>query len=241
MGIETGAAIIGGSLISGLINRNASNNAAQAQENAANTASNTEMAQFNQNREDMAPWRTAGAGALSQLVSGTQPGGEYMRDFGAADFQADPGYQFRQTEGRRMLEGSAAGRGGLLSGSTLKALEKYSQGVASDEYGNAYNRYNANLDRRYNRLSSLAGTGQTATRDVAQMGSNTAANVAQNQLSIGNSRASGYVGGANAVGGALNGIGNYAMLSQLTQPRQTIPNSPWAGGGLGYYDSADTP
>lgn len=225
-----------------LIGANASRSAAKTQADATKDASASELAMFEQNRKDYAPWREAGMGSLSQLVSGTQPGGEYMRDFSPADFQADPGYQFRQSEGQRMLEGSAAGRGGLLSGGTLKALAKYGQGLASDEYGNAYNRYNANLDRRFNRLSGVAGTGQTATRDVAQMGTQVAGDIGQNIVGAGNARASGYVGGANAITGAANNYLGYRQLQDLLKrPGGTggvvtpSAGATWDPGGDGGY------
>lgn len=232
------AAVVGGAVIGGAVASRSADKAADAQAESAQLASDTELEMFEQNREDYAPWREAGVGALSQLTAGTKPGGEYMRDFGMADFEADPGYEFRQTEGRRMLEGSAAGRGGLLSGLTLKALSKYGQDLASQEYGSAYNRYNADLDRRFNRLSGIAGTGQTATRDVAQMGSQTASNIAQNQIGAGNARASGYVAQGNAMSGVANSAGQYMQLRDLmkTTPKQANPG--WYGGGGQTWDGS---
>lgn len=159
--------------------------------------------------------------------------GDLVRPFSMSDYEEDPGYQFRRDEGLRGLEGSAAGRGGLLSGATLKALNKYNSDLASQEYGNAYNRYNADIDRRFNRLSSLAGIGQTATRDVASMGSQTAQNVAQNQIGAGNARASGYVGQANAITGAINnGVTSY-QLNKLLTPQQT--STSWGTPGLNNF------
>jgi len=293
-GIAT--AIVGSAVIGGAVASRGASKAADAQTQAAQTASDTELAMFNQNREDYAPWREAGVGALGQLASGLgirgketfdeqaylaarpdaaawleqkrqegdpqtaydhyvadgsrQPGvfgesspgfGEFNRDFSLADFQADPGYQFRQSEGQRMLEGSAAGRGGLLSGATLKALSKYGQDLASQEYGSAYNRYNADLDRRFNRLSGIAGTGQTATRDVAQLGSQTAQSIGQNQIGAGNARASGYVGQANAIGGAVNSAGQYMQLRDLMKTTQPVANPGWYSGGQSWGGSAADP
>jgi len=67
-----------------------------------------------------------------------------MKNFGAADFQADPGYAFRLSEGMKALDRTAASRGGLLSGATLKGAQRYGSDLASQEYGNAYNRFQAN-------------------------------------------------------------------------------------------------
>lgn len=60
--------------------------------------------------------------------------------FTAADLETDPGYQFRLAEGNKALERSAAAKGILQSGGTLKALTKYGQDAASQEYANAWDR-----------------------------------------------------------------------------------------------------
>jgi len=56
-------------------------------------------------------------------------------------FEADPGYAFRQAEGQKALERGAASRGKLLSGEQYKALSDFNSGLASQEYGNWWNRY----------------------------------------------------------------------------------------------------
>jgi hypothetical protein len=76
-------------------------------------------------------------------VAGYDPASA-MKNFGAADFQADPGYAFRLSEGMKALDRTAASRGGLLSGATLKGAQRYGSDLASQEYGNAYNRFQAN-------------------------------------------------------------------------------------------------
>lgn len=279
---------VAGAVIGGGLSLAGAKKAANAQSGAADAASQAQLQMFEQNRADMAPWREAGVGALSQLLRGlgielpeaetydairarlapqfTDPKyggngvddmgldaaareefnnqaprragagggmglGDLNRRFSMADYEADPGYGFRRDEGLRGIEGSAVGRGMLLSGATLKALNKYNSDLASQEYGNAYNRFNADMDRRFNRLSSIAGTGQTATRDVGQMGQQTAASVGQNIIGGGNARASGYVGAANALGGAAQGIGNYYQLNQLLGRQQ---RTPWSSVGAGF-------
>jgi hypothetical protein len=199
------AAVIGGSLISA----NAASKAAGAQKDAANTASATELEMFNRTTELQKPWREAGMGALSQLTAGTAAGGAFNRDFTMDDFAADPGLAFRLQQGQRAVESSAAARGGLLSGGTGKALVNYGQEAGSQEYGSAYNRLNADRDRRFNRLSSIAGLGQTATRDVAQAGMNAAGNIANNQLAAGNARSANYIAQGNAINQGIGTIGNW--------------------------------
>lgn len=111
-----------------------------------------------------------------------------------ADFNADLGYAFRMSEGQKAIERSAAARGGLNSGATMKALTRFGQDTASSEFNNAYNRFNADRDRRYNRLSSLAGLGQTAQAQVNQAGMNYGNNVSSNLVGMGNAAAAAKIG-----------------------------------------------
>lgn len=224
------AAIVGSAVVGGV----AANRGARTQANAARDASNAQLQaqresndlqreMYNQNRADMQPWREAGMGALSQLTAGLNPGGEFNRNFSMADFQADPGYAFRQAEGQRAIDNSAAARGSSLSGATLKALARFGQDSASAEYQNSYNRWNNDVSNRFNRISGVAGTGQQATQQIGAYGQSTASNIAQgnmntannvasNTIGAGNARASGYVGMANAITG---GVSNYLTLGML--------------------------
>jgi len=240
VGIET---IIGGGLALGgaLLNKKSSDKAVSAQQQSSDAATAearreydiTRQDQLNlltQQRADQQPWLDAGHNALTQLASGTGAGGQFTKTFTGADLASDPGYQFRLDQGNQAIERSAAARGGLLSGAAAKALTRYSQGVASDEYGNAYNRFNNDQSTQYNRLASLAGVGQAATNQVGQAGQNAygtianagqnTSNAAQNNLTgAGNARASGYVAGANALTGAIgqgvNWYQNNQLLNQL--------------------------
>ena len=181
----------------------AAGDASQAQQQAASDATAEQRRQYDQTRTDQAPYRDAGAGALGQITAGTQPGGQFARSFGKDDFQADPGYQFRMDEGMKGITNSAAARGGLLSGAALKASATYNQNFASNEFGNAYNRFNTNQTNGFNRLASVAGIGQMANNQVQQAGTNMANNVSGNMLSAGSARSSGYIAQGNALTGAL--------------------------------------
>lgn len=181
-----------GSLLGDITGSNATRDAIDAQTEATKEANATQRYMYDTSRADLQPWRQAGMQALPQLQNA-----DFQRDFTAADFQADPGYAFRMAEGQKAIERSAAARGGLGSGATLKELTKYSQGVASDEYNNAYNRFNADRDRRFNRLSALAGVGQTANTQVVNNNQNYANQVSGNQIGLGNSIASANIAQSN--------------------------------------------
>lgn len=226
------AAVVGSAVVGGVASSQAGKKQAQATKNASDSqlqaqreANALQKEMYDQNRKDMEPWRQAGMGSLSQLVTGLKPGGEFNRNFQMSDFQADPGYAFRQSEGQKAIDNSAAARGSSLSGATLKALARFGQDTASAEYGNAYNRWNNDVSNRFNRISGVAGTGQQATQQIGQYGQTTAGNIAQgnmntanqvasNTIGAGNARASGYVGMANA---ANSGVNNYMTLSYLNK------------------------
>lgn len=110
------------------------------------------------------PWRQAGITGLNKLI----PLATNYQKFGMNQFTADPGYAFRLAEGQKALERSAAARGGLISGSALKAATRYGQDMGSQEYTNAFNRYQTERASQLQPLQSLAGVGQSATN---QMGS----------------------------------------------------------------------
>lgn len=147
----------------------------------------------------------------------TGQSGDLMRKFGTADFEVDPGYQFRLAEGMKALDRTAAARGGLLSGSTLKGAQAYNQGMASQEYQNAFNRYTGEQTNQFNRLASMANLGQTANaassaagQNYANAATNTGMQNASNQgnaaLAAGNANASMYSGAANSIGNALGKV-----------------------------------
>ena len=192
---------------SALLGSSASKKAASTQADAANRAADLQMQQFERQVELQEPWRQAGITALNKL---TPLATEYT-PFGMDQFQQDPGYAFRMQEGMKALERSAAARGGLLSGGMLKGAQQYGQGLASQEYMNAFNRYQAERNARLNPLQSLAGVGQTATNQLGQAGQTMAGNVGQALGAAAQARASGYVGGANAL---AQGLGTYLNYQQ---------------------------
>jgi hypothetical protein len=130
----------------------------------------------------------------------------------------DPSYQFRLGEGMKALERTAAARGGLISGGALKAAQRYGQDVASTEFGNAYNR-----------LAGLAGVGQTATGAMGNAANAYGTNAGNLMTGAGAARASGYVGGANALTSGLGQYMNYTQSQNLMNrllPQQTAGGSP---------------
>jgi hypothetical protein len=263
------AAIVGGALIGGMASNKASSaqaqsagEATQAQRDIADQQTALQREQYLKQLELNEPFRQAGLTGQNMLLAQLQ-GGPYasakfggvagydpasvMRNFGASDFQADPGYAFRLSEGMKALDRTAAARGGLLSGSTLKGAQRYGSDLASQEYQNAFNRYQANRAQQaqeygnaFNRfqterintlapLQSLAGVGQSASQQAQQASQNYATGAANtlgafgaaqgsNIIGAGNARASGYVGAANALSGGIGqGLNFYQNQNLMNQ------------------------
>ncbi len=239
------AADFTGDLWNDVTGKTASREAAKAQKNAADKASNTQLEMFNKNREDMLPFLQMGQNNLRRLSDQVNSGsfdarysGPEYKDqgfsFGASDMQADPGYQFRMDAANKALERSAAAKGGLLGGGQLTALSKLNQGLASQEYGNAFTRargsyesdrafgYGQGMDRKnefyqnqgnsFNRLASLAGVGQAATNSIGAQRGQLGQALAGNTMAAGNAQAAGIVGGYNGQANALQGIGKLIAM-----------------------------
>jgi len=166
--------------------------------------------------------------AIQNMLAGSaQPQGEdygsLMRDFTMADYQADPGYAFRQQEGMKGIEGGAAARGGLLSGGALKAIQKYGQDLASQEYGNAFNRFTGQQTNKYNKLAGMVNTGQGATNQLTNAAGQFGSNQASNIIGAGNAQAAGQVGSANAwnqaIGQGVNAYQQNQLMDLIRRPQ----------------------
>lgn len=129
--------------------------------------------------------------------------GSLAQPFTAADFTADPGYQFSVDQGTQALQRSAAAKGGLMSGAALKDLSTYAQGTAAQEYQSVYDRYNTNQNNLYSRLAGLSNAGQGAANTTGQMGTTTGADIANTQTSAASAQAAAQVAGTNAIGSGL--------------------------------------
>lgn len=223
--------------------------AADAQLQASRESNALQDRMYNQNRADMAPWRRTGRNALQQLsdLTGVAYGdntAQMVRPMGGAQNRASgqlqalmnaPGYQFRLAEGNKSLDRSAAARGGLFSGATLKALSRYNQDYASNEY-----------DKQWNRLSAMANVGQSATSQTGAWGQATANNMSNGLMATGNALADSYARSGSAQANNFMNAGNArasnyinrgnAIANNYTQNGQTIGNLAGDAAKMyGYY------
>lgn len=165
----------------------------------------------------------AGYGSINQPYSmaGFDPN-SLMRNFGAADFQTDPGYNFRMSEGLKALDRQAAARGGMMSGAALKAAGRYGQDLASQEYGNAFNRFQTNRASQtglftdaYNRNRTRQMDEYGRLSDFTTRGANAAANTGTSQAAYGTNAANLMSAGAQAMGQGVLGAGAATAAGQM--------------------------
>ena len=165
-----------------------------------------------------------GEGALGKLAfglgfdvpgfdtSGLERGG-LLANFSADKFEKEPGYEFRREEGQRGLERQASSKGGVLSGQTLKALNRFNQDYASNEYGAAYDRYNKDRTFQTEALSGVAQMGQNAANKRGDWAQNYGLNRTNMVLDRGDKLAGLQLGRAGVGAQAALQKGKYAQNS----------------------------
>jgi hypothetical protein len=258
MAIGTAAAILGAGALSagaGLFGASQASKAAKAQAAAAAQSAALQKEMFDKQVALQEPFRQGGMTAQNRLMTllGLTPAegsgltvdpnaadyGRYARDFSMADYQADPGYAFRMSEGMKALERSAAARGGLMSGAMMKGITRFGQDQASQEYQNAFNRYQVNRSNQLNPLQSLMGAGQTSANTLTGAAGQLGQGLGQAAVAGGAARASGYMNQANALSNMASGIGNQYMMYNMMN--RFAPAAGASSSGYGDYTSPNIP
>ena len=187
---------------------------------------------------------TGGLGSLNfgatqeELNAAASPyAGALQEQFTGQDVYSDPSYQFRMEEGMKALRAQQAAGGNRFGGQAMKDITNYAQGAASQEYGNAYNRFYQQKQSLYDRLAGLSGgaataAGQMGTAGTAAseqmgrtlVGSTESANAAR--MGGANATAAGTIGSTNAIVGGINqGASNWLFQDALRR------SPPPPGGG----------
>jgi len=134
--------------------------------------------------------------------------GSLIRPFSMADYQEDPGYQFRLSEGQKALDRNASAKRGYFSGAAQKGLMRFNQDQASNEFNNAYNRYNQNQQNAYSRLSDLASGGYAAGGSLANLSTGYGQDIGNLNIGQGANSASGVMAKNAANQSFYNTLGN---------------------------------
>ena len=247
-------AMAGASLLGGYMSSQGQKQAAETQAGAADRSAALQKQMFDQQMAGQEPYRQAGLTGQNRLMellglggnAGAAGYGKYGRDFSMADYQADPGYAFRLSEGQKALERSAAARGGLISGGALKAATRYGQDAASQEYQNAFNRYQTNRSNQLQPLGNLMASGQSAASNQGTAAGNYGTNAGQAYMAAGQAIGAGQLGVGNTINNALgtaassyqnqSNFNNWLKQNQSPQSGQQSGPISMPGYDVNYYD-----
>lgn len=187
-----------GAIAAGILSANAAKKAAKSQKQIAREQMALTQGLADRVDAQLAPWRTAGGNALAAYQYDIGLGGKPANYRG---FAGSPGYAWAKAQGQSAIDDSAASRGNLFSGATLKSQQKFGTGLAQQDWIN----HLANL---YGLLSS----GQNATNAGATNAFNFLGQQNQNLAGYGNAAAAGAIGQGNAWSdmlGNLTGVMSY--------------------------------
>ncbi|MDH3981271.1 MAG: hypothetical protein OES84_00045 [Kiritimatiellaceae bacterium] len=191
------AAAVGiGTIGAAYIGKKATEEAADVSATAQREAIAESRRQFDIGREDLAPYREIGAEALETIrnvfINGDMD-----------EFYESPGYRFNLEQGEQALERKQGQAGARFGGRSLKETARFSQGLASNEFNNFFNR-----------LSGIANIGQSAAAGSANLAASAGATNAGLIQSGGATQANLALQGGQSLNQALQGgIGNLVTLN----------------------------
>ena len=193
----------GGTLASGIYGADTAKDAAKLQAEAVDKALGSIQTGYNTGRADLQPYYSTGTKSLAEIANLQGQNGRQQQQEAFNRFTVSPDYQFRFGEGQKALQNTAAAKGSLYSGNTAKALTDYGQGMASQEYGNYYNR-----------LNDTTKQGALTAGTLANLSTDYFGNQADLLRTKGDAIASGKVAGANAYQSTLQNLGQYLTAPQ---------------------------
>lgn len=161
--------------------------ASEAQERSAAAAVEEQKRQFQVSQVQADPFREAGIGALEQQQALLGLSGAGTQERALAAFQESPGQAFLRERGEQALLRSSSAIGGLGGGQIRTALQQQGIGFAQQD-----------LQNQLARLGGIAGQGQVATSNIAQLGAGTSANIGNLLQAGGQAQASGILGAQQA-------------------------------------------
>ena len=163
--------------------------------------------QFDLTREDFRPFQEAGVAALGQQQALIGLSGVEAQQEAFNTLEQSPGQQFLRDRAQKNLVRNASAIGGLGGGNVRSALVQQGVGFAQQD-----------LQNQFGRLGQLAGQGQQATTNVAQIGGNISQNIANQAIASGQNRASGIAQQNQITQNTIGGLSN--LFGQFSQ-RQT--------------------
>lgn len=181
-----------GGVASAVIGSGAAKSAAQTQAQAAQTASEQQRQMFEETRQTLSPFVSAGTATLPELKNllGLGSGGTA----GIIDtLKQLPGYQFALQQGLQATQNSFAAQGLGSSGAAMKGAANYAEGLAGETY-----------NELFSNLMSTAGLGENAAALTGQIGMGTQNSISNLLTGSAAATAAGTIGSANAITGGIN-------------------------------------
>lgn len=229
---------VGGAL-GGAIDANKEKKVAKGAANAANAGAQADIdlrrRMYEEGVDRNKPFYEAGVNALPGYLKGVGAGGDLVRGFTMNDYQADPGYAFRLSEGQKQLDRQAAIRGGQISGSAMKAAARYGQEMGSQEYSNAYNRFRDTQGLQRNALAGVVGFAPAAAGSMATAGQNYASGAGpqmyQQGVNTGNAMISNQRTNQSTYGDIGSAFGKY--LGGSSGGQAAFSQTGFGGSGFG--------
>jgi hypothetical protein len=241
--IPAAAALIGSSMSSraaksaAQTSSAAADRAAELQRESSREALDLQRRMYEEGIARQQPFLQTGTEMFNRLAALQRGGPDATQNF----LQMDPGYQFRLSEGMKALDRQAAARGGLISGSALKAAQRFGQDLGSQEYSAAYGRLAGLADVGPRAAGVMSSLGERYGQQAGNLLSGTATNIGNIMMGQGQTAANAALARGSAYAGGLNQLG-YLAGRYYGQPQYQAPAPvesrdiyPSGGGGGGYY------
>jgi len=190
------AAIVGSTVVSGVVQSNAQKKAAGQQAKAADKGIDEQRRQFDALQLLMKPYVETGATALGQQAALIGAGGAEAQQAAINALQQGPEFNALVRQGEESILQNAAATGGLRGGNVQGALAQFRPQVLSQL-----------IEQQYNRLGGLSVMGQNAAAGVGTAGMQTGNNISNLLAAQGSAQAGGTLAAAQTWGNTIGSIG----------------------------------
>lgn len=222
------AAIVGSTVVSGVVQSRSAKKAAAAQTASAASGIDEQRRQFDAVQELLAPFVGAGTTALGQQAALVGVEGPAAQRAAIQAIERGPEFAALTRQGEEAILQQASATGGLRGGNVQAALAQFRPQILSGL-----------IEQQYGRLGGLAALGQQSAAGVGTAGMQTGANISnlmqqQGAAQAGAALAQGQAWG-NLAGGAGTLIGRGLAYQGFTPQGATAPltfSQAAFGGGL---------
>jgi hypothetical protein len=190
------AAMIGGSVVSGVVQSKAQKSAAATQSVAADKGIAEQRRQFNAVQKLLAPFVTGGTSAFNQQMALVGVGGADAQRAAIQAIEQGPEFAALARQGENAILQQASATGGLRGGNVQGALAQFRPQILSGL-----------IEQQYGRLGGLAQMGQNAATNQATFGQTTGQNVSNLLAQQGAAQAGGTLASAQTWGNLLGSAG----------------------------------